>query len=614
MDLRYISFFQLNNNNPIIKLLIKQKQNNLLIDLRHGQYNFINNIVEEYIDNISRETWKNTIKIYCNQLKIVKDITFVQYSKERISNKSLLRQYINEYPDENIKRILNKDNYNQFEEVYENLTPNDKEKINNWLKTNYIKEESYYDFYTYFVPLKIQKELETSNLTGLCTFKNNITIRIKIPENKHVKFERELYNIQQFDKSKVIQQDKIHTVQKKLNSCPKADGKTKIIVKPDKFHKQLLARILFFSNFLNNSVHIHIFESKLNKIFDWHNKIQVNNKITKNIELTANEKEILTKFLGPKNINTGYTVLDNNNITIYRKEELHKIVIHELIHALGIDNGLDNDKKFKCIFKVHLKYYAFCPQNISCGYDINDNNKKCNLDDYINENSVLRLNEGYTDTIADILNSLFYAIDLGQKNKWNFDQILNKHAELLKAEISFAVFQVAKLLLYFNFNDYRDLFCTAKRNGNKVTIKDSFNHYLSQRGFKPIFNDTGMPTSSKNKLLLQSTAVFSYFLIRLILLLSINDLSKEFEKIENNNNTLISFWSINNNQKKQQIVRNIIAKNIILPCTMVDLTMILIRHFAPVSIYPSIPDNLDIINQEIYPQELLDTLKRSLFS
>jgi hypothetical protein len=256
---------------------------------------------------------------------------------------------------------------------------------------------------------------------------------------------------------------------------------------------------------------------------------------------------------------------------------------------------------------------------MSCGYDMHEEQSKnsCNSDQKINENSVLRLSEGYTDTIADILNTLFISIDQARKYHWNLDQILNKHAELLKAEISFAVFQVAKLLLFFNFNGYRDLFRSAKRNGQRVTVKESFNRYLEKQGISPPFKDTGMPGGSKNKwtILLESTSVFSYFLIRLILLLSLNQLSEQFEEIykpsSSIDDNLIEFWNI---KGKEQIVRNIIAKNIMLPCTMVDLTMTLIRHLSPVRIYPSVPDDLDIINVEVYPQELLDTLRRSLFS
>ena len=43
-----------------------------------------------------------------------------------------------------------------------------------------------------------------------------------------------------------------------------------------------------------------------------------------------------TSELGPLNVNTGYTV--SNEIVIYRKEELIKVLIHELTHYVGLDD------------------------------------------------------------------------------------------------------------------------------------------------------------------------------------------------------------------------------------------------------------------------------------
>jgi hypothetical protein len=175
MNTEFINFFQLKNN-PIINLLIKQKQNHLLIHLRDGQYKLINKIIEQYIDNIPRITWKNTVKIYYEQLKLVDDIMFVEYPKNKISNKSLMAKYINQYPNQKIKNLLTDSRTGSFfEDQYENLPPSEKENINNWLKQNFIKDKSYHDFYNYFVPIKIQKELETSNLIGLCTFKLDVS-------------------------------------------------------------------------------------------------------------------------------------------------------------------------------------------------------------------------------------------------------------------------------------------------------------------------------------------------------------------------------------------------------------------------------------------------------
>merc|ERR1711990_305671 len=47
--------------------------------------------------------------------------------------------------------------------------------------------------------------------------------------------------------------------------------------------------------------------------------------------------------LEPFNVNTGYTTRCNlGNITIYRKEEWFKVLIHESMHYLGLDFGVEN--------------------------------------------------------------------------------------------------------------------------------------------------------------------------------------------------------------------------------------------------------------------------------
>lgn len=612
---KYKKFFQYNNSNPVINLLKNKKQKGLLIDIKRYKYDCIKQIVDTYIDSIDRRIWKNTIKLYCDQLKEADKIMFIQYQKDKINKKPLITLNINNLPNEKLKSILipHKQKFNDLEEEYENLTPSDKEYIGNWAKDKYIKDIGYHDFYTYFVPLRSQKELETSELICLCTFKNNITVRIKIPKEKHVKFQRGVHAIQSFDNKKIIDQDHIKPLINNTSPCPKPDQETKFSVVPDQLHHHLLARLLFFSKIFNGEpAHVHIFESKFNKKLSWYNKIQVNNKINKGKKLSQYDKQILSQFLGPRHINTGYTSIGANNIVIYRLEELEKILVHELIHATRLDQGLMNNK-IKCIFNAHLKYHAFCPKETVCGYE-SDTAKTCSVDDYTNEDSILRLGEGYTDCLSDLLNTLFYSIEIGREKRWDYDDILNNYSKILQTEISFAVFQVAKLLLYFNFNDYRDLFKQARFKGKVVTIKDSINRYLKEEYFK----DTDISSKSKSEwnVLLQSTSVFSYFVIRLIILFNIDKLCQQFSNVCVNCNDLVDFFNISNNPTKQEIVRQTILKGIMDPniINSVDITMSLIRHLSYVRIYPSVQDDLDIINGELYPEMLLDSLRRSLYS
>jgi hypothetical protein len=65
--------------------------------------------------------------------------------------------------------------------------------------------------------------------------------------------------------------------------------------------------------------------------------------ITINIYYTPFKKEFSTNksdILGPEHVNSGYSTigcLDSTEITIYRKEEWFKVLIHELFHNLGLD-------------------------------------------------------------------------------------------------------------------------------------------------------------------------------------------------------------------------------------------------------------------------------------
>jgi hypothetical protein len=79
--------------------------------------------------------------------------------------------------------------------------------------------------------------------------------------------------------------------------------------------------------------------------------------------------------LGPLNVNTGYTV--GNNIVIYRKEELIKVLIHELTHYVGLDDisvPEDIEQQIRDHFNVTNSVYLreaitefwACTVNIAC--------------------------------------------------------------------------------------------------------------------------------------------------------------------------------------------------------------------------------------------------------
>lgn len=138
--------------------------------------------------------------------------------------------------------------------------------------------------------------------------------------------------------------------------------------------------------------------------------------LTKQRKQISNNDHYNDGILCQTNTNSGSS-LPFHNVLIWRKEEIHKVLIHELIHFFGFDYELHN-------FTALNKY-------ITNVYNVN----------YI-DNS----NESYTECFATIIHSLF--ISFYTKNP--FDDIL--HNELI-----FTLYQVSKILSYYKINTIEEL-------------------------------------------------------------------------------------------------------------------------------------------------------------
>ena len=156
-----------------------------------------------------------------------------------------------------------------------------------------------------------------------------------------------------------------------------------------------------------------------------------------NIYLTDEEKNIhycKKEILGPLHSNSGLT--DGISITIFRKEELLKLVIHELIHFYNID----------------IK-----TRNIFC--------KECYTNMFNVESNII-INESFVETWTTLLNLLFISNTLQEFN------------DLLEKEVLFSLEQVAKILVNYNFDSYEDF---LKQKKSKKTIKQKtsvFSYYI----------------------------------------------------------------------------------------------------------------------------------------
>ena len=123
------------------------------------------------------------------------------------------------------------------------------------------------------------------------------------------------------------------------------------------------------------------------------------------------------KFLGSNEVNSGLTSFDinGNNIIIYRLEEIEKVVLHELVHSLEIDNKVMNN-----LDKIH--------DLIKCNFSINND-------------SSINFFESFTESIAFITNIISNSI-LSNSN----------YKELIKNEIKFCIFQCCKIMKFYNIN------------------------------------------------------------------------------------------------------------------------------------------------------------------
>jgi hypothetical protein len=149
-----------------------------------------------------------------------------------------------------------------------------------------------------------------------------------------------------------------------------------------------------------------------------------------NIYLSEAKKKFDTssmKILGSNNINSGVTVFMYDKsvpiiTTVYRSEEMYKVLIHELVHNFKYDFAFAD---------LHLKISDFL--NIS-------------------PNTKLTPNESYTEVVALILHTMIesYIFD----NKCNFDLF----KLMLEYETQFSLFQCAKILHFYGFKNTDDFF------------------------------------------------------------------------------------------------------------------------------------------------------------
>jgi hypothetical protein len=159
--------------------------------------------------------------------------------------------------------------------------------------------------------------------------------------------------------------------------------------------------------------------------------------IKKQIE---NKKDKVLTF---KNINSGMCC-NRKHISLWRKEELPKVIVHEYIHLTKFDFVKNNEME------------NFFYNNFN-----------------INKSSRINPFEAQTELLAIVLNTLFVIIEKNIS--------FNKFIELLEIELTFSLLQCAKILYHYSFNTWEEFI--DLNNPNKLTQETNVFSYFILKCF-----------------------------------------------------------------------------------------------------------------------------------
>jgi hypothetical protein len=140
------------------------------------------------------------------------------------------------------------------------------------------------------------------------------------------------------------------------------------------------------------------------------------------------------RCLGPVNINSGSTY-PGIEISLWRYEEVYKVLIHELVHYYELDFNI-----------FHPEYKK--TEELS--------NKIFNL------NGSDKMFEAYTETLANIIHCCLIEYYTGIAFE-----------KLIWLETSFTLFQIAKIINYFGFNSAFEILKKNQNEKNKKKINQT---------------------------------------------------------------------------------------------------------------------------------------------
>lgn len=188
--------------------------------------------------------------------------------------------------------------------------------------------------------------------------------------------------------------------------------------------RKILLRLITFCKFLKNEIIMEV--------------------VSVNIWLTNVKKmlpSVVEEVITEDHVNSGSTLVSKNTglggqnsiIYIWRKEELLKVLLHECIHAFGIDNKLIWDAKAADYNKQFRE--TFCI-----------------------DNEFATVNEIYAELMATIYNSMFVLLE--RRAFGNSNQKIS-----IKSEQIHSIEQMSKILHHYGYKQFSEIFRNKEGSG-----------------------------------------------------------------------------------------------------------------------------------------------------
>lgn len=208
----------------------------------------------------------------------------------------------------------------------------------------------------------------------------------------------------------------------------------------------------------------------LDRIFFLH-YLHNSSEINLTLWLSVKKKELnydrLDRYIGPKEINSGCTSFSGSEkkVSVWRQEELEKVLLHELFHSLDLEDRMNTSDIENFIYQY---------------FDVRKEINK------------LTIFEFYVETMANILNIFFlvqetfnYSVKKSKKLKSSLQQSQknnsvkseiekekkNMFRDILWIEKCWVMFQVAKILHYYRYSNFNDFYHSNGFNEKEKTSK-----------------------------------------------------------------------------------------------------------------------------------------------